>query len=621
MAGLALARTGRCLALLTLNVLLLVLTLSALSFTGLSIDVLRRAASPNAPIPKWPLGLIPPASWNPLRTLVAIGLLIIAIAIVRGALRVAAALTQGSLVNAVLTDLRWRVYDKFQEMSFTFFDRQETGSLINRATGDSSGVASFAEAGMIQTTVLAITLVVYFTYMVRLHAVLALLSLATTPLVCISSIIYSRRVRPGYEKNRTLYDKLILSLTENVQGQQVIKGFALEDQQIELFRAANDDYRLQQRWLIRRAAAYGALANFLNLVNMFMVLIVGGFIVVRHHGDPNAPFTVGGLVVFASLVREFSNQIANVANLANTLQVSLTAAGRVHEVLRTPVDIRDAPHALSVQAVQGRIEFHDVCFAYPGNQDVLHDLNFTVEAGQCIAILGATGSGKSTLLSLLGRFYDPSAGRILLDGHDLRDLKLQELRRRIGIVFQESFLFSNTVAANIAFGNPQAGRDQIEKAARIAAAHDFIMELPLGYDTIIGEQGSNLSGGQRQRLALARAILTDPAILILDDATAAIDPETEHEIMSAIEAASAGRTTFIVAHRLSALRRADKVIVIDKGRIAQAGSHEELMGLHGHYANVARMQTADPESLWIIQALRWEAGEVDTPFVTTEELS
>jgi len=177
------------------------------------------------------------------------------------------------------------------------------------------------------------------------------------------------------------------------------------------------------------------------------------------------------------------------------------------------------------------------------------------------------------------------------------------------------------VAANIAFGNPQAGRDQIEKAARIAAAHDFIMELPLGYDTIIGEQGSNLSGGQRQRLALARAILTDPAILILDDATAAIDPETEHEIMSAIEAASAGRTTFIVAHRLSALRRADKVIVIDKGRIAQAGSHEELMGLHGHYANVARMQTADPESLWIIQALRWEAGEVDTPFVTTEELS
>jgi ATP-binding cassette subfamily B protein len=245
-----------------------------------------------------------------------------------------------------------------------------------------------------------------------------------------------------------------------------------------------------------------------------------------------------------------------------------------------------------VAALSGRIEFEHVWFEYiPGNP-VLKDVNLVIEPGQKVAILGATGAGKTTLLALLCRFYDPTRGRILLDGHDLRDLDLEDLRRNIGLVFQESFLFSNTVAANIAFGHPEATVAQVEAAARIAAAHDFVTALPHGYDTVLGEGGVDLSGGQRQRLAIARAVLLDPAILLLDDPAAAIDPHTEHEILAAMERAMQGRTTLVIAHRLSTLRQCDRVIVLDNGQIAQRGTHAELMEAEGHYRHAAQSQLA-----------------------------
>jgi ATP-binding cassette subfamily B protein len=262
----------------------------------------------------------------------------------------------------------------------------------------------------------------------------------------------------------------------------------------------------------------------------------------------------------------------------------------VFEVLDAPIDIHSLPNAVPLARASGNVRFSDVSFAYGDGLSVLNDICFSVEAGQCVALLGATGAGKSTLLSLIARFYDPTAGSVLIDEHDVRTLELDDLRRNIGWVFQESFLFSNTIAANIAYGNPTASREEIERAARIACAHDFIIEMADGYETVLGEGGMNLSGGQRQRLAIARAILLDPAILLLDDPAAAIDPHTEHEILEAMQHAMRGRTTFVVAHRLSTLRHADQVIVLDQGRIVQQGTHAELSDVPGHYRATADVQ-------------------------------
>jgi ATP-binding cassette, subfamily B, bacterial len=265
----------------------------------------------------------------------------------------------------------------------------------------------------------------------------------------------------------------------------------------------------------------------------------------------------------------------------------------VFEVFDAPLEVESIAEPHRPAKIRGAVRFEGVRFSYRPETRVLEGIDFEVRPGQCIAIVGATGAGKSSLLSLIPRFYDPTGGRVLIDGVDARDLDLNQLRRSVGLVFQESFLFSNTVAANIAFGRPDATREEIQRAAQIASADEFIRDLPQGYDTVIGEYGSSLSGGQRQRLAIARAVLLEPPILILDDALAAIDPGTEHEIMGAMENAMRGRTTFVVAHRLSTLRRADLVIVLEEGRVVQRGTHEELLHGEGHYRASARLQIAD----------------------------
>jgi len=335
--------------------------------------------------------------------------------------------------------------------------------------------------------------------------------------------------------------------------------------------------------------------GFLTRINMMVLLGYGGWLVAQGRLPLGA-----GLVVFAGLLEQFSGQVNNVATIVNSVQQSLIGARRVFEILDAPIEVKSAPDALRRPRLAGAVTFENVSFAYDGADAVVRDINLDVRPGQCIAILGATGAGKSVLMSLIPRFFDPTAGRVLLDGVDVRRLHLDDVRRNIGLVFQESFLFSNTVAANIAFGHPNATRDQVEQAARIAAAHDFITALPQGYDTVLGESGNSLSGGQRQRLAIARAVLLQPPILLLDDPTAAIDSETEHEIFEALDRAIAGRTTFIVAHRLSTLRRADLILVMEDGRIVQRGTHEELMGQPGPYLRVANLQLVDPRDLQVI---------------------
>ncbi len=297
------------------------------------------------------------------------------------------------------------------------------------------------------------------------------------------------------------------------------------------------------------------------------------------------------------------------------MQQSLISARRVFEVLDAVVEIDSKPGAMRLGRARGEVKFEGVWFDYRGPHilpevppSVLQGIDFVAKPGECIALLGATGSGKTALLSLIPRFYDPTEGRVLLDGQDVRDLEVDSLRRNVGIVFQESFIFNQTIAENIAFGHPDATRETVERAAKIAAAHEFIVALPRGYDSMVGEGGADLSGGQRQRLAIARAILLEPAILLLDDPTAAIDPQTEKEILLAMEQAMKGRTTFVVAHRLSTLRRADRILTLEQGRIAESGTHDELMSLNGSYARAARLQMLNDVSSedGLVWRRRWD---------------
>jgi len=429
-------------------------------------------------------------------------------------------------------------------------------------------------------------------YMVNLSPPLTLACLATTPLLWALSAWHTRRTQPEYAQNRTLVEKMVQVFVESLQGIAVTKAFGREAEDRARFEAANNAVLTQQHIIFWRVSLFSPAIGFLTRINMMVLLGYGGWLVI--HGQ--LPLGTG-LVVFAGLLEQFSGQVNNVAAIVNSVQQSLIGARRVFEILDAPIEVKSAPDAIRRPKLNGDVSFENVSFAYDGAEAVVREINLQVKAGECVAILGATGAGKSVLMSLVPRFFDPTAGRVLIDGIDVRKIELDDLRRNIGLVFQESFLFSNTVAANIAFGHPEATRAQIEKAARIAAAHDFIMQLPNGYDTVLGESGNSLSGGQRQRLAIARAVLLEPAILLLDDPTAAIDSETEHEIFEALDRAIAGRTTFIVAHRLSTLRRADFIVVLERGRIVQRGTHEQLMREAGPYLHVASLQLVDNREL------------------------
>jgi ATP-binding cassette subfamily B protein len=420
------------------------------------------------------------------------------------------------------------------------------------------------------------------------HVPLTVVCLLTSPFLCYGALLFSRIVQPAYRRASELVDDLVLTLVESVQGIHVVKGFARERQRIELFHQANRRVLDQKESIFWRISTFQPAMGLLTQFNMLALIGYGGYLVVRgemHLGS--------GMFVFANLLHEFANQISQITNIANTIQSSLTGAERVFEVLDAPNDIQSAPDAVRLPTCEGSVHFDHVTFEYRPGEPVLHDVTFDVRPGECLGIVGETGAGKSTLLSLLARFYDVASGCVSIDGIDVRDLNVEDLRRNIGIVFQESFLFSNTVAANIAFGHPQAGPEEIERAARIASAHEFITELPDEYETVVGEYGSNLSGGQRQRLALGRALLLNPPILLLDDATASVDPETEHEIRQAIEAVMRDRTTLVVSNRISTLRHADRVLVLAKGRIVQYGTHHELIRAAGIYRRMAELQFAD----------------------------
>jgi ATP-binding cassette subfamily B protein len=590
--GLAWRYRLHCLRVLGVQLLLLTMGLSGLSLTGVGIDYIKHRID-GTPLGDNALHLHLPDAWPYGRVLGLLAGLILVLAFCRAYLNYTYAVSVNRLVQQrLVVDLRGEVYDKLQRLSFRFFDANNTSSIITRVTSDVQSVRMFVDQVLIQGVIMVISLTVYLFYMVSLNPSLTLACLATTPLLWLLTAWHTRRTQPEYAQNRTLVEKMVQTFVESLQGIAVTKAFGREEEDRARFQAANDAVLAQQRIIFWRVSLFSPAIGFLTRINMMVLLGYGGWLVIQ------GQLPLGtGLIVFAGLLEQFSGQVNTIATIVNSVQQSLVGARRVFEILDAPVEVRSAPDAVRRPKLRGEVRFEHVSFAYDGAAAVVRDIDLTVPAGACVAILGATGAGKSVLMSLVPRFFDPTAGRVLIDGVDARRLDLDDLRRNIGVVFQESFLFSNTVAANIAFGHPEATREQIERAARIAAAHDFIAQLPKGYDTVLGEGGSSLSGGQRQRLAIARAVLLEPAILLLDDPTAAIDSETEHEIFEALDRAIAGRTTFIVAHRLSTLRRADFVIVMERGRIVQRGTHEELMREPGPYLHVASLQLVDNREL------------------------
>jgi len=572
---------------LSLQILMLILGIVGLAFAGMGVDIIRYEIESHTSPPEWPLGLRPPADWHGLPLLAALAGAILVFAFLRAFANGLYGITTARLVQGdIVVGLRAQLYDKMQRMDFRFFDSNASSSLINRITGDVQSVRMFVDAVLVPAVIMVLSLVVYLGYMLSIHVPLTLACLAPMPIILVLSMWFSRKVRPLHLENRKKFDDLILWLSECLKGAQVVKAFAFEQRAMEKFQAKNQLYREQQHQIFHTVSLLVPAIGFTTQLTIIILLAYGGWLVI-HNVIPLG----AGIIVFAGLLQQFSGQISNIGGIMNSAQQSLAAAERVFEILDAPIEIQSRPDAVKLESLSGRLAFEQVGFQYNESRPLaLTDINLHIAAGECVGIIGPTGSGKSTLLSLLPRFYDPTQGSVQLDGHDLRDLNLERLRASVGVVFQESFLFDATIAENIAFGRPEATRAEIEEAARMAAAAPFIESLENGYDTRLREGGNTLSGGQRQRLALARALLHNPRILLLDDPTAAVDTRTEEEILAGIESARQDRTVLLATHRLAALRHVDWIIVLEGGRIVQKGTPEELAVLPGYYQTLATLQ-------------------------------
>ncbi len=588
--GLAFRYRRACVVVTVLQCWLVLLNVATLGLTGLGIDFLQSQAL-SGPAPRWPAGIAPPATWSPLQVVLALSTAVLAGACVSAVLKYAAAMASAALSQRVLLQLRTEIYARLQRLSFRFYDSGQSSSIINRAAGDANNVRAFLDGVLIRILTVMLTLGLYLIYMLQVHAGLTLACLVSTPLLWVGSVLFSRAVQPAYLRASELGDAMVRTLVENLQGMQVVKAFARTAEQAVKFQAANESIRSLKFSIFRRMSTFQPLMGLLTQLNMLILIGYGGRLVIR------GELSLGsGLFVFAGLLQEFAAQVAHITGIVNSVQSSLASAGRVFEVLDEPEEIREAEAPERVVGVRESLEFRGVSFGYVPGQPVLEDISLKLRVGECVAITGPTGAGKSTLLMLLKRFYDPTVGEILLDGRPLQKLSLADVRAASGLVFQDSFLFSSTIAENIAFGAPEAEREDVERAAGSASAHEFISRLPAGYDAPVGEHGANLSGGQRQRLALARALIMQPSVLLLDDATSAVDPETEREIRQAIERVMRGRTTILVSTRFSTLCQADRVVVLQSGRITADGTPEQLLERSTWFRRLAELQSGAGES-------------------------
>jgi ABC-type multidrug transport system fused ATPase/permease subunit len=487
----------------------------------------------------------------------------------------------GAQALGVEFDLRNALYNRLLRLSWRFYDKHQTGQLMSRATVDLQGVRFFLGYGLIFFTQHILMIVTVGVLVFVIDWKLALASLAVTPALVAVAYLYSRASHPILKDVQQRLADMTTIAEENIVGVNVVKAFAQEQREERKFSQRNEAVFDQSVRAARQRAYYTPFLSFLPLLAQAIALLVGGRRVL------NGDLALGAFVAFNVYLLMIVQPLRMLGYWISEFQRAISSGERIFEVIDEPEDVVERTDARPLPPGEGELVFEDVTFGYDPERPVLEDIDLEIEAGRTIALIGHTGSGKSTLAALVPRFYDVTSGRILVDGADVRDVKLTDLRRAIGIVSQDPFLFSATVRENIAFGAPEATDEDVERAARMAQAHEFIAELPDGYDTVIGERGITLSGGQRQRIAIARAIAVDPRILILDDATASVDATTEAKIRLGLREAMRGRTTLIIAHRLSTISLADEVVVLDHGRLVVRGTAEELYETSPVYREIA----------------------------------
>ena len=516
-----------------------------------------------------------------------LALAIVAAGILRLGLTVVRRLIAGKVSVSVEFDLRERFYRHLQTLELGFFDSQQTGQLMSRATIDLQSIRFFLGYGLVFLTQNALTLALSSAVMFALKPDLAALALLPVPFVVLSAMRYSRRSRPAVQEIQQRLAELTGEVEEGISGIRIVKAFARERFMLERFRRSVGRVFDQEIYSTRLQAFYSPMLGFLPSLGLAVVLLVGGRQVI--HGS----LSLGAFTAFYTYLIMLTAPMRMLGMALGMAQRAVASGNRLFEILDREPRIESPTGAPALPEGPGRVELSGVSLAYNGGQPALEDVELAIEAGRTVALVGPTGSGKTSLVALLARLYDPSRGAVSIDDADLRSVDVRSLRSEVAFVADDSFLFSASVAENIAYARPDATREEIELAARRAQAHGFIERLPDGYDTLVGERGLTLSGGQRQRVAIARALLADPRILILDDATSSVDAQTEAAIKRGLREAMAGRTTFIVAHRMSTISLADEVVVMDGGRIVDRGTHDELLERCPLYAEIAEHGLAD----------------------------
>jgi len=480
----------------------------------------------------------------------------------------------------VVYDIRNDAFASLQNQSFAFYDKTHTGQLLSKVTTDMDRIRRFLG---FQLTFLISSIILLIVTLYTMFSINTMLTLFILPIMpCIFATFYSfgKKIRPLFTQMREQYGSLTSVLHEAITGIRVVKAFAQEDFERKKFASKNDKYFQTTLASAKIGALYIPLVGFLIGLGTIIIFWYGGFEVIT------GTLTIGALVAFNAYLAMLVMPMRFFGMFISGYHRTMAAGNRIFEVIDAETEIKEKPDALTLPKLKGHVKFENVSFSYRKGRPILKNVTFEAKPGETLALLGATGSGKSTIIRLIPRFYDASSGKIIVNDYDVRDVKLQSLRKQIGIVAQETFLFSMTIKENIAYGKPEAKMDEIVAAAKAARAHEFISTLPKGYDSRVGERGVTLSGGQRQRIAIARALLMNPRILILDDSTSSVDVETEYEIQHALRAVLKNRTAFVITQRVSTIRNADKIIVLEKGKIVEEGTHETLMAKKGAYYQI-----------------------------------